>query len=353
MERLNEKIWRPFFISDLFHVKIGKAIDGNKVDRTSGNYLYVTRKESNNGVDGFIDYDESFLNKDVPCITVGNETAQPFVQTVPFFTGTKVNILSPKKELSYFTLMFIATSLRMHKSKYSYAFTINSTRLKNQKIMLPVNDDGAPDFVFMENYVRAVEGKLLQRYRDFAEEKLSALETKKIPPLNEKIWRPFFIKDLFVTIRNGLQVPTGAHVSKENLREGKTPRITVTSNNNGVCGFYSSTDKNYKTYENFISVSFLGDAFYHSYEASLDMKVHCLKLLDRELNEPLALFLMRMLKQMTAVFNYGNQISSTDIVNKKIQLPVNDEGAPDFEYMEAFVKNQEAEKYRKYLDYIG
>ena len=175
----------------------------------------------------------------------------------------------------------------------------------------------------------------------------------KIPTFNEKIWRPFFIKDLFVTIRNGSQVPTGTHVSKENLREGKIPRITVTSNNNGVYGFYSSTDKNYKTYENFISISFLGDCFYHPYEASLDMKVHCLKLLNREFNEPLALFLVRMLKQMTAAFNYGNQLSSTDIVNKKIQLPVNDDGAPNFEYMEAYVKNLEAEKYRKYLEYLN
>ena len=162
---LNEKRWAKFLLSDLFNIEIGKAIDGNKVDRVSGHYAYITRKENTNGLDGFIDYDEKFLNRKFPVITVGNETAQPYVQTFPFFTGTKVNILSPKKSLSRFTLMLIAQSLRVHKEKYSYSFTMNSTRLKNQPIMLPVDEIGAPDFVYMENYVRFVEEKLLQRYR--------------------------------------------------------------------------------------------------------------------------------------------------------------------------------------------
>ena len=35
----------------------------------------------------------------------------------------------------------------------------------------------------------------------------------------------------------------------------------------------------------FISVSFLGTVFYHPYKASLDMKVHSLKLKSKELNE--------------------------------------------------------------------
>ncbi len=169
---LKEKVWRAFLIGDLFNIKIGKAIDGNKVDKVSGHYPYITRKESNNGLDGFIDYDEKFLNFEVPCITIGNETAQPFVQVTPFFTGTKVNILSPKKYLSRFALMFIAQSLRVHKEKYSYSFTINSTRLQKQKIMLPVNDNGKPDFEYMENYVRAIEASQYKKYLDYIDERL-------------------------------------------------------------------------------------------------------------------------------------------------------------------------------------
>ena len=346
MTTLTEKIWRGFLISDLFHVKIGKAIDGNKVDRTSGHYPYVTRKESNNGVDGFIDYDESFLNKDVPCITVGNETAQPFVQKVPFFTGTKVNILSPKKKISYLTLQFIATSLKMHKSKYSYAFTINSTRLKNQKIMLPVNDKGEPDYNFMENYVRVVEEKQLQRYRDYVQ----ALDAAKIPPLNEKIWRPFFISDLF-------RLETGKSKGLNHLEDDEQgiSYLGATNRNNGVLTFV-------KPVENLIQ---RGNciAFIRNGEGSIGYSIY-----KREdfiatsditcgyadfLNEFVGLFITTVADKVRGKYNFNYKRSDTRLKREKLMLPINDDGAPDFEYMEAYVKNSMAAQYRKYLEYLG
>ena len=137
--------------------KIGKSIDGNKVNRKNGKIAYITRKELNNGLDGFIDYESDFLNNDYPVLTIGNETAEPFVQCYPFFTGTKVNILKPKQELSASVLSFVAVSLKQHKSKYSYSFTINSTRLKKQVILLPVNPDGLPDWRFMEDFMKQIE----------------------------------------------------------------------------------------------------------------------------------------------------------------------------------------------------
>ena len=164
---LKEKEWGGFFISDLFNNKIGKSIDANKVNRTNGKVAYITRKESNNALDGFITYNERFLNKDFPVITIGNETAEPFVQNFKFFTGTKVNILKHKEKISNSALSFIATSLKQHKLKYSYSFTINSTRLKKQKIMLPINENNEPDYKFMENYMKNIELKKLTEYLKF------------------------------------------------------------------------------------------------------------------------------------------------------------------------------------------
>ena len=155
--KLTDRNWGRFTIGDLFHIKIGKSIDGNKVNRESGKIAYITRKEQNNGLDGFIDYESDFLNNDYPVLTIGNETAEPFVQCYPFFTGTKVNILKPRQELSASVLSFVAVSLKQHKSKYSYSFTINSTRLKKQVILLPVNSDGLPDWQFMEDFMKKIE----------------------------------------------------------------------------------------------------------------------------------------------------------------------------------------------------
>src|ERR1039458_4089989 len=126
-------------------------------------------------------------------------------------------------------------------------------------------------------------------------------------------WRDYQIGKIFKTIDGANhQVPTGAYVPKGKLEEdGHTPRITVTEFNNGIVGYFDypgnaedaediedaedaediediediedTKDANYRTHSNFISVSFLGTVFYQQYEASLDMKVHCLQLQGVEL----------------------------------------------------------------------
>lgn len=63
--------------------------------------------------------------------------------------------------------------------------------------------------------------------------------------------------DLFEVNDHG--VPTGGLVPKKYLKNGKTPRISVTSKNNGVIGWYEDVDyTGYRTYENCLSVSFMG-----------------------------------------------------------------------------------------------
>lgn len=164
VKSLKEKEWGEFFIENLFDTKIGKSIDGNKINKLTGRIAYITRKESNNGLDGFISFDKKLLNFEYPVITIGNETAEPFVQSYPFFTGTKVNILKPKEKISRYSLLFIAESIKKHKGKYSYSFTINSTRLKRQKILLPINTKNEPDYEYMENYIKKIEFEKLNQY---------------------------------------------------------------------------------------------------------------------------------------------------------------------------------------------
>ena len=90
-------------------------------------------------------------------------------------------------------------------------------------------------------------------------------------------WKKFRIKDLFETQKKGnkLQVPTGASVPVQDLLEdGATPRITVTGSNNGIFGFYDYCGKNiadYRVFNNFVSVSFLGTVFYQEGDATLDV----------------------------------------------------------------------------------
>ena len=167
MVGLDKVEWKEFSVGELFDIKIGKNIDGNKVDRVNGGTAYITRKENTNGLDGFVNYDSEFLNSIYPVITIGNETAEPYVQDFPFFTGTKVNILLPKFKMDISILKYIATSLRQHKGKYSYSFTINSTRLKKQNILLPADKNGNPNFQYMSDFVKKLELDKVQEVLEY------------------------------------------------------------------------------------------------------------------------------------------------------------------------------------------
>ena len=167
--------------------------------------------------------------------------------------------------------------------------------------------------------------------------------------------KEFMFKDIFYTIpfRDGLQVPTGGMVPSKELKNGNTPRISVTSMNNGIIGHYADIDsKNYRTYNNCISVSFLGTVFYHPYRASFDMKVHCLKPKNHDLKQGEALYLVSHIKKLVCHNTYGNQTSSTELPYMKITLPVTPTGEPDWQFMEDYISELEQEQISELEQYL-
>ena len=160
--------------------------------------------------------------------------------------------------------------------------------------------------------------------------------------LANREWKAFKIGDFF-------SISTGALLPKEVLKKGKNARLTATDNNNGVFDFYEKMEhKNYREVSNFISVSFLGSVFYHPYSASLDMKIHAVQIPNIELNRYIAGFLVFCFKRMASNYSYGDQLSSTDLPKKKILLPVNSKGEPDYAFMENYMRQKETELLKQY-----
>lgn len=162
-------------------------------------------------------------------------------------------------------------------------------------------------------------------------------------------WKDFKIYEIFYTEKIGekIQVPTGAMIPKKNLKAGNIPRITVSNFNNGITGYYKKfDDKNYRLFENFISVSFLGTVFYQECKVSLDMKVHCLKPINYKLNKYTASFLVSVIRKAIANFEFSDQLSSTVLPLLAIKLPKTQSGEPNWEYMESYMRNiiQESEQ---------
>ncbi len=364
--------WLGFSIDQLFTVKIGKSIDGNKVDLVNGRTPYITRKERNNGLDGFIDYkDSSFLNSDYPVITIGNETATPFVQNFSFYSGTKVNILIPKTKLSRRSLLFIAESLRRHKQKYSYSYTINSTRLRRQVILLPVTDSGEPDFDYMESFILKRERVVVNKYARYLEEimdssniphvkplqnktssetansttKSALVPQDSLPKLREVVWNSFYLTDIF-------EIKPGKRLTKAEMTPGNVPFLGASEANNGITAFVGNSNESEDS--NVLGVNYNGSVvanFYHPYRCLFSDDVKRFKLKGREGNKYVYLFLKVALLQQKIKYSYGYKFNESRMNKQKILLPVDDDGKPDFDYMERYVKNVVVSKYRHFLSY--
>ena len=166
--------------------------------------------------------------------------------------------------------------------------------------------------------------------------------------LTDRAYKDFVIGDIF-------KVHTGSLLPKNELRAGNVPRITASETNNGVIGtFAPSAHKNYRALTNFISISFLGGVFYHPYTASLDMKIHAIQIADETpLNKYSGIFIISALKNVVSNYSYGDQLSSTDLPKKRVLLPVDRQGNPDWKFMADYMKQQEKNILAKYKTYLA
>lgn len=349
---LKDVEWREFFISDIF-TKIQRGKRLTKGNQQAGEMPYVSSTASNNGVDNFIG-NSSGVRIFENCLTLANSgsVGSTFFHHYQFVASDHVTALQMEQSNKY-VYLFLSTLIKRLEEKYSFNREINDKRIQREKILLPVNSEGKPDWQFMEDFIKQKEQKQRKQLRDYYADK--TLNLMLSGSLKDRKWANFDIKDIFHTYegQKGLQTYTGAYVSKQLLSDGVMPRITVKDTLNGIDSFCYSKDKNFRFFKNFISISFLGSVFHHPYEASLDMKVHALIPLEIELNPYIAKFLISVIKNSIVFLSYGNQLSSTDLPKVKILLPISSEGKPDWQFMENFMRQIEQNKIQTLLKYYN
>ena len=154
--KLENKEWREFFISEIFtRIQRGKRlIKGNQ---QSGRTPYVSSTSVNNGVDNFICNSKgvrTFEN----CLTLANSgsVGSTFFHHYTFVASDHVTALILKKPKKHIYL-FLSGIIGRLEEKYSFNREINDKRIQREKILLPVSSDGSPDWQFMEDFMRQIE----------------------------------------------------------------------------------------------------------------------------------------------------------------------------------------------------
>lgn len=138
--------------------------------------------------------------------------------------------------------------------------------------------------------------------------------------LKDVEWGKYKIGSLF-------EIGTGSLLSSNILQQGCIPRISAKSENNGIIGSYDTENiESARHFENFITVNFFGSdggIFYHPYKASVEMKVHTLKIPNIKFDEAIGNFISCALKPALKGFGYGSQLSSSKLkdMNFEVYLP--------------------------------
>lgn len=152
--------WKEFYFTDVFtEIQRGKRL--KKADHEEGNVPYVSSTSFNNGVDGFIG-NESGVRRFENCITLANSgsVGSAFYHSYEFIASDHVTQLK-RDGLDKYAYLFMLPIINRLSEKYSFNREINDDRIKREKLLLPVTENGEIDFQFMSSFMKRIEEDLL------------------------------------------------------------------------------------------------------------------------------------------------------------------------------------------------
>lgn len=340
--KLVEKEWREFFVSEIF-TKIQRGKRLTKGNQQNGEVPYVSSTAANNGVDNFIGNSKgvrTFEN----CLTLANSgsVGSTFFHHYTFVASDHVTALILERPNKYIYL-FLSGIIRRLEEKYSFNREINDKRIQREKILLPVNSDGLPDWQFMEDFMKHIErdkiAAVLSYYNNSLNNNGLRGVERWIP--SKSCWAAFAIQDV-------CEIVSGQDIYERERIAGNTPYITSTANNNGIGYFISN--QNTTLEKDCISVNrngSVGYAFYHPYHALFGNDTR--KLRPKYLNKYTSLFLTACIEKQQIKYGYGYKMGTGRLKKQKILLPVDASNQPDWINIERFMQQMELEKIICYL----
>lgn len=350
MKTLSDKEWNAISLDAIFTFERGK--EKNMAALIEGNIPLVSARKVNNGIKGFVENPTKII-KGGNVLSLNNDgdggAGLAYYQPMDFALDTHVTALHPKQSISSDALLYMTASISKQHSVFGHGRSISLPRAKHIQDMLPVTDKGEPDYDYMSNYVRKSKEVMLAKYRNYAEKRIAEIgDYVKIPALDEKEWGEFRIENLF-------EVSRPVARNKDNYQSGNIPFVASGSINNGVIKLCEPNEDENLDKGNCITVSPVdGSTFYQPADflgrggAGSSILMLCIETLTLYQGQ----FMVRAIEQTCSKYTYGHMGNKESIKRERIMLPVTDDGEPDFEYMEQYVKNTMLRKYKQYLSFL-
>ncbi len=147
--------WKDYRMDFLFSFEKGKRL--TKEDMIPGNINFLGAVSDNNGVRDKIDT-EYFWKPNCITVNYNGSVGEAFYQQKPFWASDDVNILYAKDfwEMNKYIAMFLITVIKANKYRFGYGRKWTIEKMKETVIKLPGRENGIPDFLYMENYIKSL-----------------------------------------------------------------------------------------------------------------------------------------------------------------------------------------------------
>lgn len=345
---LDKVEWKTFRFTEVFQeIQRGKRL--TKANQTDGPKPYISSTSENNGVDAFIGNNTGVRKfEDVLTLANSGSVGSTFYQQFEFVASDHVTALKSENADKY-AYLFLSTVVKRLEEKYSFNREINDTRIKREKIILPADKEGNPNFQYMSDFVKKLE---LDKVQEVLEYIYIYIYIRMMTILEEKVceisWKDFWIEDV-------CEIKSGIRLTKANQEIGLRPFVGASDSDNGVTAFVSNKNKSLDA--NVLGVNYNGSVvenFYHPYEAIFSDDVKRLKWKDEIYgNKYTYLFLKQMILSQKIKYAYGYKFNGERMKRQKIMLPVTNTGLPNYDYMKSYLQKQELEQIFKILNYLN
>jgi hypothetical protein len=299
-------------VSDLFMLHQGNSFElvNMEIDKQS-DFNFVARTGEDNGVTARVKAADAIKAFPAGYISValGGSVLSSFVQYKPFYTGFHVMVLEPKQDMRLEEKLFYCHCIKMNAYRYRYGRQANKT-LKD--IELPELPD------WLKTYTIDYSG-------------IETKITKKELPLDISKWKKYKMDDIFIFYK-------GKRIIKEDMTPGDINFVASIDNNNGIRERINRAPAHQG---NCITVNYngsVGEAFYQNVPFCASDDVNVLYPKNWILNKYIGLFLITIIKFNKYRFGYGRKWTLDKMKETLIALPSTDDNAPDWQFMENYVK---------------
>ena len=333
---LNEKLravkWGEFKYKEVFNrIEQGRRL--KKDDQIDGTIPFVMSGTTNAGVVNYISNPVASFPKNAITIDIFGNT---FYRNYAFGAGDDTGVYwNDATAYSSNAMLFFAVAMQKSMmGRFSYGKKLRSSQSEDFTMHLPVTDDGAIDFDFMESFIAELEAERVAELSAYLtvsgldNYELSSDEENALKNYQSLKWDTYNLEKLFGKSTRGKRLKGDDRIA------GTLPFVTAGEASEGISAYISNEVEVFE--KNTTTIDMFGSAKYRNYKYGADDHVAVVH--TEAVPMKAAIFVTSACHKAahTGKFDYGHNFYAKDADALDIMLPAKD-GKPDYTTMETLI----------------